>query len=170
MQTFFKCVIDRFVRFARQTSRAHEGVGFVCACTCKTDPSLMSNSGKLSIMKIFKEMKLPGIPAIPHQRDGCAFVKRLSGSSIRCFRASWFKELRDWIPPEEIKGVSAEPAFVSSLNLWLPSTISWLGDRTILFFAGPDGLIFKWKNATVSFKKHRDSKCHREAVEVMLTR
>ena len=114
-------------------------------------------------------MELPGIPAIPYQRDGFAFVKRLSGSAIPCFRAPWFKELRDWILPGEIKGVSAEPAFVSSLNLGFPSTVSWLGDRTISFFAGHDGLIFKWKNATVLFKKHRDSKCHCEAVEVMLT-
>ena len=73
------------------------------------------------------------------------------------------------------KGVNAELAFVSSLNPGCPTAIWWLGDLKISFFCcvlcvGHDGFLqVGRKNATVSFKKHRDSKCYREAVEVMLT-
>ena len=30
-------------------------------------------------------------------------------------------------------------------------------------------VFFNWKNSTTLFQKHRDSKCHREAVEVIVT-
>ena len=88
-------------------------------------------------MDRYKENEFPVIPSTPHQPDEFAFPKRLCGSSMRSFRAPWFKEFKflhydeakdvvfchtcvTAFQQKKVKGANAEPSFVSRFD---PSTI-----------------------------------------------
>ena len=84
-------------------------------------------------MDRFKESEFPVIPAAPHQPHEFAFPKRLCGSSMRSFRAPWFKEFKflhydeakdvvfchvcvTAFQQKKMKGANAEPSFVSRFD------------------------------------------------------
>ena len=125
------------------------------------------------------------IPEKPHQPSGSTyrFPKRTFGQKkpvARAFQAGWFAQW-PWLHYSEAKDVAychtclvafhqkkmikhnADPAFVS-----ITGTIILLLTKQYEHMQVTKGFS-NWKDATISFRNHQASACHREAVEVVIT-
>ena len=111
-----------------------------------------------------QDLHFPDIEETPNKPRNISYPKESFGKAkpvLRCFNSSWYDKWAwlHWDPASErayfhtcisaykqkkLKSSSADPAFISK------------GFRN-------------WKDATISFSKHEDSSCHKEAVLLVIT-
>ena len=109
------------------------------------------------------KLKVPDLPGEPHQPVSFPFPKRMFGQkkiALRSFQSTWYKSW-PWLQYDEEKDVVYCHTCVRALKQKMTSSKI---DAAFVFKG-----FSNWKDATISFRKHDSSRCHKEAVEKMVT-
>ena len=104
------------------------------------------------------------IPPVPNQPKTYKFPQRCFGKTNpvkRSFQASWFSN-RTWLHYDEANDLAF--CHICSVAYKDGKLNNHTLDKAFIING-----FYNWKDASVSFKKHDSSKCHRESVDIVLT-
>ena len=113
-----------------------------------------------------RDLTLPDLPGEPHHPVSFSFPKRTFGQKkivSRSFQHTWYTSW-PWLHYDEEKDIVF--CHICVLALKQKKTRLTAGNSEGAFISRG---FSNWKDATISFRKHDSSSCHKEAFEKMIT-